>query len=294
MGTTPVSPPDHHENGAGVSCDATRQIPRRYLTRFKVAELVGTPGDPRSRLGRSHGHRGVLGESGSTVLHADRWQPPAPLVTPAVPELEIQREEIQHQVSPYAWVATVPSLGVGSVRHSGLLGGGVDPAGCLAGGDGLEVKGARVDAVALAGGPGPVTEDVPQVRPAAPAAHLGADHPVADVAVGLHRLGDGRLGEAGPARLGVELGRRRTGPLRTRRSGTCRRRGSPSTSGDARSVPALRSTWNCSGVSSWRHSSSVFWILSNVSLLGFILRNTPGPRVRSGRRFANREERARR
>src|SRR4051812_48323172 len=80
----------------------------------------------------------------------------------------------------------------------------------LSGGDNLrallQVERAGVDAVALAGRPGAVREHVPQVAAAGAARHLGADHAVAAVLVHLDVRVLPRLGEAGPARAGLELG----------------------------------------------------------------------------------------
>ena len=72
----------------------------------------------------------------------------------------------------------------------------------------VQVQRQRVDAVALARRPGAVGEDVAQVRAAAAAEHLVADHSVAVVRPDLDVLGDGGLGEARPAGAGVELGAR--------------------------------------------------------------------------------------
>ena len=73
----------------------------------------------------------------------------------------------------------------------------------------VELKRARVDAVALAARSGAVVEDVAEVRPAPPARDLRADHEVAPVAVELDVLGVHRVGEARPSGAGVELGVRR-------------------------------------------------------------------------------------
>src|SRR4029077_17264866 len=70
----------------------------------------------------------------------------------------------------------------------------------------IQAKADRVDAVALAGGCRAVLEDVSEVRPAAPAGHLGAHHAVAAIGVQVDRVRDRRLREAPPAGAGVELG----------------------------------------------------------------------------------------
>src|SRR3990172_5012711 len=71
-----------------------------------------------------------------------------------------------------------------------------------------EVEGDRVHAVALSGRGRTVGEDVAQVRVAAGAEHLGADHPVVAVGLGANPVRSDRGGEARPARAGVELGLR--------------------------------------------------------------------------------------
>ncbi len=71
---------------------------------------------------------------------------------------------------------------------------------------GDEVERRGVDAIALAGRSGSVVEDVPQVPAAGAAEDLGAAHEQAVVGVQLDGFGDRRLGEAGPAGAGVELG----------------------------------------------------------------------------------------
>ena len=122
----------------------------------------------------------------------------------------------------------------------------------------VEVERQAVHAVALAGGLRAVGEDVAEVRAAAPAAHLGADHAVGAVLDQLDGVGDLRLVEARPAAARLEL-RRRVEQLGTAR----RARYVPSSwlltysPLHGRSVPASRSTWYCSGVSRSRHSASV-------------------------------------
>src|SRR5689334_20221614 len=60
----------------------------------------------------------------------------------------------------------------------------------------LEVERRRVHAVAEAGRPRAVGEDVPEVGVAAAAEDLGPPHEEAAVVLGLHRLRGDRLGEA--------------------------------------------------------------------------------------------------
>src|ERR1700691_5410415 len=71
---------------------------------------------------------------------------------------------------------------------------------------GLESQRAGVDAVAVAGRPRPVVEDVAQVTTATSADHFGPAHEQAVVGPQFHRLGDRGLEEARPAGAGVELG----------------------------------------------------------------------------------------
>src|SRR5947208_3635043 len=69
----------------------------------------------------------------------------------------------------------------------------------------VELEGAAVDAVAEPGRVRPVLEDVAQMAAAARAQHLGADHAVAHVALGLDGLVARRRVEARPARARLEL-----------------------------------------------------------------------------------------
>src|SRR3712207_4207307 len=69
----------------------------------------------------------------------------------------------------------------------------------------VEPEGAAVHAEALSGRPGPVREDVPEVRAAAGAVDLGADHAVRAVLDQLDVLSVLRVGEAGPSGPRVEL-----------------------------------------------------------------------------------------
>src|SRR5262245_10348541 len=69
----------------------------------------------------------------------------------------------------------------------------------------LEVERARVDAVAQPVRPWPVREHVTEVAAAPSAHHFDAVHAVRIVVLGLHRVRDGRVREAGPAAAGVEL-----------------------------------------------------------------------------------------
>src|SRR5215813_13757479 len=71
---------------------------------------------------------------------------------------------------------------------------------------GLEGQRAGVDAIAPAGGGGPVAEDMAQMTAAAAADHLGAAQQPALVRPELDRLLAGRLDEARPASTGGELG----------------------------------------------------------------------------------------
>src|ERR1700730_161941 len=69
---------------------------------------------------------------------------------------------------------------------------------------GHEVKRGGVDAVALARRSGAIVEDVTEVPAARAANDLGAAHEQAVVGPQLDRLGDGRLGGAGPPRSLLE------------------------------------------------------------------------------------------
>src|SRR5262249_42194654 len=73
----------------------------------------------------------------------------------------------------------------------------------------LEVGRRGGHAVAEAGRPRAVGEDVPEVGVAAAAEDLGPLHEEAPVVLGLDGLGCDRLGEARPAGAGLELGLRR-------------------------------------------------------------------------------------
>src|SRR5438874_10721426 len=73
----------------------------------------------------------------------------------------------------------------------------------------VELDRRRVDAVAQPGRRRAVVEDVAEVAAALGAGDLGADHEKAAVLVLLDRGALRRLVEAGPAAVGVELGRRR-------------------------------------------------------------------------------------
>src|SRR6185295_12310920 len=70
----------------------------------------------------------------------------------------------------------------------------------------VEAQRATVDAVALSGRARPIVEDVTEVRVAVLADDLGAAHEEASVFAQLDVLEVHRLGEAGPAGAGVELG----------------------------------------------------------------------------------------
>src|SRR5207237_6268838 len=70
----------------------------------------------------------------------------------------------------------------------------------------VQGQGARGDAVALAGGPGAVAEDMAQMPTAPAAAHLGPGDEHLPVPGRLNGIGGGGLEEAGPAGAGVELG----------------------------------------------------------------------------------------
>src|SRR5215470_532726 len=69
----------------------------------------------------------------------------------------------------------------------------------------VELERGGVDAIALPGRLGPVVEDVPEVRIAPRAVHLGPAHEEARVLLGLDRLRRGRLEVRRPAGAGVEL-----------------------------------------------------------------------------------------
>src|SRR5690606_18631041 len=69
----------------------------------------------------------------------------------------------------------------------------------------VEVERRRVDAVALSGRSRAVIKQVPQMRAAVRAAHLGADHPVAAVLAQLDVLLIDRIPEARPAAAGLVL-----------------------------------------------------------------------------------------
>src|SRR6185437_16994118 len=68
----------------------------------------------------------------------------------------------------------------------------------------LEGQGTGVDAIAPAGGSGPIAEDMAQMTAAAAADHLGAAQEPALVWPQFDRVCDGWLGEARPARAGFE------------------------------------------------------------------------------------------
>ena len=131
----------------------------------------------------------------------------------------------------------------------------------------LEVERQRVDAVAQAGGLRAVGEDVAEVAAAAGAGDLDAAHAVADVLVGgdVGRRRPARRSSASPCPSRTSC-RTRTARRRRRRRRTCRcpccGRSSPVNAG---SVPLLRSTSYCSGVSSARHSSSDFSTFSTMA-----------------------------
>src|SRR5487761_455506 len=76
----------------------------------------------------------------------------------------------------------------------------------LPGSLGIQLQGGGVDAPALAGGSGPVVEDMTQVASAAAARDLGAPLALAPILIELDTRGVDRGGEAGPARTRVELG----------------------------------------------------------------------------------------
>jgi len=69
----------------------------------------------------------------------------------------------------------------------------------------IQLQGRRVDAVAQAGGPRAVVEDVAQVAAAGRAHDLGPAHEERAVGLGVHRLGGRRLVERGPPGAGLEL-----------------------------------------------------------------------------------------
>src|SRR5579864_8287163 len=70
----------------------------------------------------------------------------------------------------------------------------------------FQLQGRRIDAVAKAGRPRAVVEDMAEVAGAVRAKHFGADHAVARVRLLVDMVFVGRLGEARPAAAGVELG----------------------------------------------------------------------------------------
>src|SRR5579859_288258 len=70
----------------------------------------------------------------------------------------------------------------------------------------LQLEHGRVDAVTLPGRAGAVVEDVPEMRLAGVAEHLGAPHPEAAVRLLANIFAGDRGGKARPAGAGVELG----------------------------------------------------------------------------------------
>src|SRR5882762_1339464 len=70
----------------------------------------------------------------------------------------------------------------------------------------LELQRSRIDAVAQAGRPGPVRENMAEMAAAFGAEHLGADHAVAQIVLFVDMALGGRLGKARPAAAGIEFG----------------------------------------------------------------------------------------
>src|SRR5205085_7854906 len=103
--------------------------------------------------------------------------------------------------------ATKPSATGCAGRASVNMAVDMSSCGCMLVVCGLEVQCDRIDAVPQAGGRArPVVEDVAQVRPAAPAAHLRAHHAMRAVLHELDVLPVEGLIEARPARARLELG----------------------------------------------------------------------------------------
>src|SRR2546428_3307024 len=69
----------------------------------------------------------------------------------------------------------------------------------------FELQSGRIDAIPLSGRLGPVRKNMAEVAAAARAEHLGADHPVASVALLLDRIPAGWGVEGRPAAAGIVL-----------------------------------------------------------------------------------------
>jgi len=108
---------------------------------------------------------------------------------------------------------------------------------------------------------------MPEVAAATPADDLRADHEVAAILAQLDRLGDGGLGELGQpvpdSNFALEENSSLPQAAHRYRPSSWLWTYVPVNGG---SVPWRRRISYCSGVSSWRHCSSVFWTVS-VSLL---------------------------
>ena len=123
----------------------------------------------------------------------------------------------------------------------------------------LELQRGRIDAVAQAGRSRTVLEDVAEMAIAFRAQDLGANHAVGDVAFLVDMAVRGRRGETRPAAAGIELGVGFEQRLPAAGAGIGARRCSCSYSPEnGRSVAFSRSTAYCIGVSSRRHSASLF------------------------------------
>ena len=148
--------------------------------------------------------------------------------------------------------------------------GGITPAECqrrCSGSGRFELHRHAVHAITLPGRTRPVREYVAEVTAAIGAMHLGAGHEQATV------FGDAdgalqRVPEARPPGAAFELRSRVEQSLLAARANECPGRFSAfSVLVPARSVPCLRNTWNCCGLSACFHSSSVRWTLNVSSVL---------------------------